>query len=68
MELGAVAKWIARWIHNLKVAGSNPGKGETSFLKDSEEWVYGERKRIGQNCEGDMGLERVGKSSFFLVT
>ena len=27
-----------------------------------------ERKRIGRNCEGDLGLERVGKIIFFLVT
>ena len=35
-----MAEGIARWIMNLKVAGSNPGMGETSFLKDSEEGEF----------------------------
>ena len=57
-------------IHNLKVAGSNPEVGnifsERYLARKGVE--KRERKRIGRNCEGDLGLERVGKIIFFLVT
>ena len=57
----------ARLIHNLKVAGSNPEVGSIfSERYLSRKGVEKrERKRIGRNCEGDLGLERVGKIIFF---
>ena len=58
-------------IHNLKVAGSNPEVGnifsERYLARKGVE--KRERKRIGRNCEGDLGDWReLEKSSFFLVT
>ena len=65
-----MAEWIARWIHNLKVAGSNPEVGnifsERYLARKGVE--KRERKRNGRSYRGGLGLERVGKVIFFHFT
>ena len=56
---------VVRPIHNLGVPGSNPEVGHIFSERYLARKGVEKKKRIGRNCEGDLGLERVGKIILF---
>ena len=58
-----MAEWIARWIHNLKVVGSNPGVGDIFSVRYLKKW---ERERRKMKC--GIGIGESWKNHLFFLS